>query len=116
MKRAQVERLTVTLDNDGDIRLSYGNETAFMDARAARDLSSILLRLADEADRITGNEPVTEQVEPEESANERTDTEYVADRADVWHAAKGLLVAGGYIPPDTEDIISLARFLAGDGL
>jgi hypothetical protein len=117
-KRADLDRpagrLSVALDNDGEIRLTFGTQTAFLDAESARDLSSMLLSLADEADDILGNEAVTDPLTGERS--ERTDTEYVADRADVWHAARGLLVSGGYIPPDPEDVISLARFLAGDGL
>jgi hypothetical protein len=113
-KRTDLERplgrLSVILDNDGELRLIFGMETAFLDASSARDLARILINLADEADDITGNGTVTELSEPE---TERSDTEYIADRADIWRVARGLLTGAEH---EAEDIVILARFLAGDGL
>jgi hypothetical protein len=104
------ERLSVVLDNDGEMRLIFGMETAFIDSSAARDLANILVSLANEADGISGNDTVTEVAEPQ---SERSDTEYIADRADIWRVARGLLNGAEHEP---EDIVILARFLAGDGL
>lgn len=49
------------------------------------------------------------------SVNDPTATGGVADRADVWRAARALLTASGMgseARPD--DVLELARFLAGD--
>ncbi|MEE1835780.1 hypothetical protein [Streptomyces sp. SP17KL33] len=103
----------MTLLNSGSVRLQIGDTSAYLAVNDARDLSAMLLSLADEAD----NETVTEtESDPLKTlGDEARDTEYVADRSDIWRAAKGLLTTTGETP-EHDDILSLARFLAGDGL
>lgn len=45
----------------------------------------------------------------------QTDSEYVADRADIWRAARALLDSYEWEEkPDPYDVIGVAQFLAGD--
>lgn len=40
---------------------------------------------------------------------------FVAARADIWRAARSVLLNSGELNPAAEDVTDLARFLAGDG-
>lgn len=42
--------------------------------------------------------------------------QYVAGRADIWHAARAILQKTGELSPEAEAVTDLARFLAGDGV
>ncbi len=50
------------------------------------------------------------------AADDRAEQDqYVAGRADIWHSARAMLQKSGDLNPRNEDIVDLARFLAGDG-
>jgi hypothetical protein len=53
----------------------------------------------------------TEPVDEDRAEQDR----FVAGRADIWHAARAMLFKAGELSPQPEQVVDLARFLAGDG-
>ncbi|MGW0920416.1 hypothetical protein ACWD3J_15530 [Streptomyces sp. NPDC002755] len=53
--------------------------------------------------------------EPDTEDEERAEQDrFVAGRADIWRSARAMLFNAGELSPQPEQVVDLARFLAGD--
>ncbi|QPB09578.1 hypothetical protein CPT_Sycamore_038 [Streptomyces phage Sycamore] len=102
-------------DNELELTIAYGDgssvRTVFL---TGETLDAFAKHVAEVAEEVSP----TEETEPEAPA-EQSASEFIAERADAWHAARALLMAnGGALSFDTtpEDVLELAKFLAGDHL
>ncbi|MFG3405615.1 hypothetical protein [Streptomyces sp. NPDC048142] len=117
--------IAVRHDEDSELELTivYGDgssvRTVFL---AGETLAAFSKFVADTAEAINGtaedtpvSEPLPPEVEPEDKPT--TDAEFLAARADAWHAARGLLINSGFgFDTAAEDVVELAKFLAGDDI
>jgi hypothetical protein len=100
-------------DNELELTIAYGDKssvrTVFL---AGETLAAFAKHVSEVAEEVTTTEP-----EPEAPA-EQTASEFIAERADAWHAARALLMSNSALSFDTtpEDVLELAKFLAGDHL
>ncbi|QPB09800.1 hypothetical protein CPT_Shady_039 [Streptomyces phage Shady] len=100
------DALFVRMDEDGELEvtIAYGDKssirTVFLTAERIAELAALLAEFV-----------------PAEEPTEQTHTEFHAERADAWVAARGLISANGLAFDATvEDHLELAKFLAGDDI
>ncbi|MQS40018.1 hypothetical protein [Streptomyces katsurahamanus] len=93
------------VDEDGELEMSiaYGDgssvRTVFLTPEAVGELAALISDT------------------PEPAEDEQPIAEFYADRADAWHSAHGLLIGKGMaFDTSPEDVLQLAKFLAGDDI
>ncbi|QPB09726.1 hypothetical protein CPT_Shaeky_039 [Streptomyces phage Shaeky] len=106
-------------DRELELTIAYANDYAVRTVFLSGETLRAFAKFVAEADaEINGAEETTEDTETEAEAEADHDpNRFYAERADAWHAARGLLVNNGMaIDATPEAVLELARFLAGDDL
>ncbi|MFJ8394367.1 hypothetical protein [Streptomyces sp. NPDC094144] len=99
-------------DEDGELELTtvYGDGSSVRTVFLTGETLAAFAKHVAEVDAEV-NAPADEQAA-------MSDSEFYAARADAWHAARALLMSNSALAFDAtpEDVLELAKFLAGDHL